>query len=232
MLQRSWNKYGEENFEFSILEGCPESQLDEKEIMYIQKYNSMDRQFGYNLDSGGSLNKHMSEESKLKMSDAKKGKYDGVNNPMYGVHLKVSDEKKKLLSKMFSGKNNPMYGVHNKISEETRKKLSKAQSGENNGFYGKHHTDEAKRRMSEAKRGKKVSIEVILNRGQTKRVRCINNGMEFDALSFAAQWACNTAPESISRVCYGKQKTAGTDPFTGEKLKWEFINNYHMRRND
>ena len=120
-----------------------------------------------------------------------------------------------------------MYGVHLKMTDEQRKRHSERNTGINNGFYGKHHTDEARRRMSQAKKGMKWSVDVILSKGQNKRVRCINNGKEFDALSFAAQWTGNTAPESISRVCYGKQHTAGTDPETGERLKWEFIDPSH-----
>lgn len=226
-LQNSWNKYGEENFEFKIIEECTEDQLDDKEAKYIQQYNSMDRSKGYNRESGGSVNKHMSDDSKHKMSVAKQGMYDGEKNPMYGVHLKISDERKQYLSQLFTGKKNPMYGVHNACSEETRRKLSDANMGEKNGFYGKHHTEESKKKMSEKKKGIVWPLEVILSKGQNKRVRCINNGKEFDMLSQAAQWAKNTAPESISRVCNGKQKTAGIDPNTGERLKWEFIELSH-----
>jgi len=116
-----------------------------------------------------------------------------------------------------------MYGVHLMVSDETRKKLSIANSGENNGFYGRHHTEEAKQRMSEKKRGMKWDREVVIARGQTKRVMCLNTGVIFDALSYAAEWAGNTAPESISRVCYGKQKSAGHNEETGEKYQWKFI---------
>lgn len=65
-------------------------------------------------------------ESKLKMSNAKKGKYIGKNNPNFGKHWsdevkekirignlgkKISDEQKKLISDRMKGKNNPMYGT-------------------------------------------------------------------------------------------------------------------------
>ena len=36
------------------------------------------------------------------------------------------------------------------LSEETRRKMSEANKGENNPFYGKHHSDEARRKISEA----------------------------------------------------------------------------------
>lgn len=52
-LQRAWNKYGEENFEFSILEEVSDlSLLNELEIKYIKEYNALS--LGYNQTSGGS----------------------------------------------------------------------------------------------------------------------------------------------------------------------------------
>lgn len=224
-LQNSWNKYGEENFEFSVLELCDEDQLDELERRYIKEYDAMDRDYGYNRESGGSLNKHPSEEVRKQMSERMKGKYVGEKNPWYGKHREIPMWHRELLSKMFSGSGNPMYGVHREHTEEENRRASERMKGEGNPFYGKHHTEETRRIISEKAKGRKFSDEMILKmkRGQTKRVRCINNGMEFDAISFAAKWAGNTAPESISRVCKGKQKTAGFDPITKEKYRWEFI---------
>lgn len=50
-LQSAWNKYGEENFEFSIVEECNIDQLDQYEIYWISKFNSYEN--GYNLTAGG-----------------------------------------------------------------------------------------------------------------------------------------------------------------------------------
>ena len=50
-FQNAWNKYGEDNFSFIVIEECKESELNEKEIYYINKYNSMNN--GYNLCEGG-----------------------------------------------------------------------------------------------------------------------------------------------------------------------------------
>ena len=44
-------------------------------------------------------------------------------------------------------------------SEESKKKMSEALKGENNPLYGKHHSEETKRKMSEAKKGKHHSEE-------------------------------------------------------------------------
>ena len=39
-LEKAYIKYGEENFEFIILELCNEEELIQKEIFYISKYDS------------------------------------------------------------------------------------------------------------------------------------------------------------------------------------------------
>ena len=50
-LQSAWNKYGEESFEFSIIEECNMDQLDQREIYWISIFNSYENV--YNLTSGG-----------------------------------------------------------------------------------------------------------------------------------------------------------------------------------
>lgn len=47
-LQLSWNKYGEGNFSFTLLEGCSREELDSREAHWINFYNSLDRDHGYN----------------------------------------------------------------------------------------------------------------------------------------------------------------------------------------
>lgn len=46
-LQRAWNKYGEYNFEFSVLEYCLPKECIDLEIKWINYYNSFNN--GYNL---------------------------------------------------------------------------------------------------------------------------------------------------------------------------------------
>lgn len=48
-LYRSIRKYGIENFNFIVLEECSINDLNEKEQFYIKKYNSINRDYGYNL---------------------------------------------------------------------------------------------------------------------------------------------------------------------------------------
>jgi group I intron endonuclease len=75
-MQKHYNKYGGENFSFSILEPCILEKLDEREIHWINYYKTMNRSKGYNLESGGNNQKIVSDEIKNKKR--------GRNNPMYG----------------------------------------------------------------------------------------------------------------------------------------------------
>lgn len=68
-LQFAWNKYGEDYFSFIVLEECPIELLDEREIFYINKFDSLNN--GYNLCEGGNGvrgYKHTKEEiEKMRM---------------------------------------------------------------------------------------------------------------------------------------------------------------------
>ena len=67
-LQHAWNKHGFNSFKFSVIESDVNSieDLNELEIFYIERYNTLDRRYGYNLREGG-RNGKLSEESKKKM---------------------------------------------------------------------------------------------------------------------------------------------------------------------
>ena len=80
-LQKSWNKYGENNFRFYILDKCDKSLLDEKEKYYINEFQCCDINFGYNIETGGSAQKCVAEVTKKKQSEARIGKYCGGENP-------------------------------------------------------------------------------------------------------------------------------------------------------
>lgn len=56
-FQRALNKYGFENFEFSIIEQCDdENLLNIREIYWIGYYKSDQKEFGYNMTPGGNGN--------------------------------------------------------------------------------------------------------------------------------------------------------------------------------
>ncbi len=73
-LQNAWNKY-QEYLIFEALEYCEPDQCLKLEQQYIDYYDSANREFGYNIDSqAASAGKHLSEETKQKISKAHTGK--------------------------------------------------------------------------------------------------------------------------------------------------------------
>ena len=66
-------KYGIDNFSIKILELCDSSLLNPRESFWIKELNCMSPN-GYNLDSGGDYPEVISDEWKLKNSEAQKGR--------------------------------------------------------------------------------------------------------------------------------------------------------------
>ena len=65
-----------------------------------------------------------------------------------------------LFDSINEGYNTSAYSSHScKHSEETKRKMSEAKTGENNYWYGKHHSEESKQKMSESHIGKHFSEE-------------------------------------------------------------------------
>ena len=80
LLYKAFNKYGIENFTFSIIEdNINEELLDEKEIYYINLYNSTSHQNGYNISLGGTGGKTTSKLTK-EIVDSIIEKLEDVNN--------------------------------------------------------------------------------------------------------------------------------------------------------
>lgn len=87
---------------------------------------------GYNILTGGrqSRGRKFTDEHKKNIS-INHADVSGENNPMYGVSIKFSDERKLQYSEKFSGENNPMYGKNhseksieqNRINQPNRKSV-------------------------------------------------------------------------------------------------------------
>lgn len=119
-LQASYNKYGQEAFLYEVLCTCEIADLDDMEVFFIDYYNSMNPEYGYNKESGGNKNKNISEETREKY----RRNNSGLGNPFYGKkHTKEHREKIRKLSSL------------HRHSEETKQKISENHadvSGPNN----------------------------------------------------------------------------------------------------
>jgi len=156
-------KYGDEKFNWSVIESCEnKEELDEMEFHYIKQYNTISPN-GYNLTYGGEgshgrklsnetiekirkslKGKKRSKESIEKQSKAQLGRIPwnkGLSKES-NISLMVISEKTK--SNHNSGKIkcylSNRKGV--KLTEEHKQKIRLNQIGENNSFYGKKHDQE------------------------------------------------------------------------------------------
>lgn len=181
-LQNAWNKYGVDDFKFTVLEYCEIDKLDEKENYYIELYDTLNRDCGYNLKSGGQSTNHYSEETRKKMSESGKKTY-------------LNPERRELQR-------------INALNQWANPKIKEKISGKNNYMYGKHHTDETRRKMSEARKGRKPS-----NRNTTP-VFCIELNKLFEDATEAGKELLIDG-SAILKVCRGERKTCGG-------YHWEF----------
>ena len=158
LIKKAITKYGIENFTKEYLAFCDnEDTLNYLEKFYIKKYNA--KECGYNLSDGGEGVLNPKLEIREKLSNAHKGE----KNPMFGKHR--SEETKRKISAAKKGKhnnnkgeNNPFYGK--KHSEETKQKISNAMKGKTFSEEHKQKISEAKKGKIPWNKGKKLIEQV------------------------------------------------------------------------
>mgnify|MGYP003645176778 CR=1 FL=1 len=177
-LQRAFNKYKEDNFEFIIIETCFNSKTREQELL-----NSIDFKDCYNVSksaSGGDLiSNHPDREEIikrnteiLKAAPRHNKDYSKENNPNWrggttfckcGNRIN-SSTKQCHECRDITGENNPFFGKTH--SEETKKKLSELRKGKYNGNQNKYVIIEGKEYSSlgQAAKALNVSVGTIYNR--------------------------------------------------------------------
>ena len=163
-IGKAFRKYNINSFEISIIDITEIKEiLDEKEKYWIKFYDCKVPN-GYNLTDGGegpNGYKH-TKEAKLKISKKKKG-----------VPHDVSEETRLKISNANKGRVSPMLGKHHseetkqKISKqkgwkhtfETKEKLRHFRKKQPEPMLGKHHSEETKQKISKVHKGKKLSDE-------------------------------------------------------------------------
>ena len=104
-------------------------------------------------------------------------------NPEELIFLKESEH----LKLHNSGDKNPFYGKHH--SEETKKKLSEATRGHKN-HLGKKHSEETKRKISETKKGRNFSEEHRRKISESLKVKPMSEESRMKrSLSLKSYWA-------------------------------------------
>ncbi len=164
-------KYGWDNFEHNILfQNLTKEDACQKEQELIIKFNSMNREYGYNSTSGGDIF-IMNNETKQKISQAMMGNKNGLGHP-------CSEEKKKKISEAQKGK---------KLTEEHKQKLSEA----------------AKKRHTPCSEQTKENIRKASHK---KPVYCEELNKIFESVQECSR-QLGIPATNISKLCKGRGKT-------------------------
>ena len=252
LLDRAIKKYGWDNFKKEILlDNTTESEAKSLEVMLIKIHRSNDPQYGYNLTEGGdgakgvkrteaqkehlrqiNLGKHLSEETKRKISAVHKGN-------KYCLGRKLSEEHKRKISEGERGADNPhakkvicletlkVYDTMTQAQKETgATKITacckhyykhKSSAGLHWEYYDESISDEEyksilQRLLKEEYENKhqKPSQENI---NKTKErcsipVICIETGERFRSLEAACK-KYKIGKPNLCNCCKGKKKTVG-----------------------
>jgi hypothetical protein len=219
----AWNKYGEENFTFDILEEVKDrKKLDERETFWIAYCESNNPEYGYNKTDGGEgmIGYIFTDKARQNLSDSLKGKPKSEEHKQ-NMRKPKSEEHRRNISK---GKQ----GIP--ISEEAKQKISNANKGKESAFKGKKHTEESLQKMSNALKGKDTWMKGKHHTEESRRKISENNGRG---------WLGKNLPEEMKKKMSDAQK-GEKNPMYGKKpanyieITQEMIDDYNngIKRND
>lgn len=145
ILKRAIKKYGIDSFSREIIEYCKSrNALNEREIYWIEKFNSTNPNIGYNITKGGTGGNTYENLSEAQMDEIKKKISDAMTNREF------TEEHKKSLSESAKSrkgnKPNPLKGK----SYDDYMPLEKAQEVKNkirNSLRGNTLSEETKKRI-------------------------------------------------------------------------------------
>jgi group I intron endonuclease len=192
-LQNSWNKYGEKNFVFEIIEYVENKEnLIKREQYYI---DSLNPQYNLSKTAGSCLGYKWTEEMKQKRKDFYKenpiSKEAREKMSITRRGRKLSEEHKRNISKGLEGR---------EVNIETRLKIA-------NSNRGKLMSEESKQKIREnGKRNFKSIIQMDLN----------NNFISEFSSGKEAGEALGIKPSYIYRVCQGRRSK-----YKQFKFKWK-----------
>lgn len=198
-------KYGWDNITHEIVaENLTVDQASQMEIELIQKYNTADKRYGYNISLGGIESKICSEQTKEKLRQANLGKV-------------MSEESKKKISDFQRGQ---------KRTDKTRYNMSIAQKKSFANGNNAMHSSESRAKAALKLKGRKASDRAILKASEAKfhAVQNIATGKIYKSIKAASENECINRT-TIIRQCKGKTKKkkwryVGEDEIYEKKLNF------------
>ena len=161
-------KYGWDNITHEIVaENLTVDQASQMEIELIQKYNSADRRYGYNISLGGIESKICSEQTKEKLRRANIGKI-------------MSDKSKRKISDFNKGKH---------LTEEVLQHMSDAQKKNFANGNNAMHSPEARAKAAQKLKGRKLPDYVTQKATEAKYhpVKNIKTGVVYESIKAACR---------------------------------------------
>lgn len=132
-LQRSWNKYGQDNFEFHILCECEKEKLIPYEQIFIDGYNAVKEGFNMNPKAASSADRIVKDSTKKKLRDHFTGRKRNLSPE---IRLSLAE---KVRQAKIGVKRGP-------LSQKWRDNLSKSLTGKTNSEATKLKKSEAIKR--------------------------------------------------------------------------------------
>lgn len=157
-LQRAWSKYGEASFSFAVIEYVQDvTTLIQQEQLWIDSLHALD---GYNVAprAGSSLGRTASEETRRKLSLAKKGRPLSIEHRAALMGHTCSEQTRLRIAVAHKGKS--------KVPHTTEWRIMMSAK-----MVGRKHTPATIAKMSIAQKGRAVTDEARANMSQAQRLR-------------------------------------------------------------
>lgn len=193
-LYNSIRKYGISNFKLDIIETniFDEKTLNEKEIYYIQLYNTYENGYNNTKGGGGVKGYHHNNETKNKISKAVKENMYKINTP---------ERTAKIIKAQKGRKFTDLHKKH--ISESCKGK----RFGVNNSFYGKTHSNESKLKMSQS--STKYLVEQLdMNNNLLNTFNSVLEAANYISNNKITNAKISSIQYRIYITCIGKQSNA------------------------
>ena len=148
-LQNHYNKYGKDDLMFSVIENCDKNDLVSREQFYI---DTITPSFNILPIAGSTLGFKCSDETRKKISESNKGirHFGRLVSEETRMKIRLSRKGKKMIPEQVEKMKKAITGL--KRTEETKIKMRLSNSRH---MKGKHHSEEAKKKISEANSGEK-----------------------------------------------------------------------------
>lgn len=194
-IHQAFRKYGEENFSFDVIELCKKEELDEKEIYWIKKLNTLSP-LGYNILPGGQKYRSLKKPSVCSKCGKEISKDNKSGLCRSCVQTKALISKEELYEKLLENNGNftkvaSFYGITDNAIRKKCKNL-------NLPFHSSDYKQKKEKKVCHKQEKQVIQIDK-----NTKEVICI-----YKSIADAARAVGASKGSHITEVCQGKLKSA------------------------